>query len=179
MNTSRYSDEELRHAIAQGPITAAYQADPHAVTQELNRLRATELASFLQYQQHAYMAVSLLAPGLKQVFQAQAALAMQHADVLGERIQQLGGMPVFQPGEIAKQAAAEHVQPEQGTTLAEMVAENLVVKRRQIAAYTVLIRELGDKDLTTCHIAVGLLVATEKQATELAAYLKRNAQTWS
>jgi len=88
-------------------------------------------------------------------------------------------MPVFQPGEIAQQAAAEHVQPEHGTTLAEMVAENLVVKRRQIAAYTVLIRELGDKDLTTCHIAVGLLVATEKQATELAAYLKRSAQTRS
>jgi len=48
-----------------------------------------------------------------------------------------------------------------------------------IAAYTVLIRELGDKDLTTCHIVVGILVATEKQATELAAYLKGSAQTRS
>src|SRR2546422_6034504 len=76
-------------------------------------------------------------------------------------------------------SGVEHVQPEQGTTLAEMVAENLVVKRRQIAAYTVLIRELGDKDLTTGHLAVGLLVATEKQATELAAYLKGSAQTQS
>jgi len=100
MNTSRYSDEELRHAIAQGPITAAYLTDPHAVTQELNRLRATELASFLQYQQHAYMAVSLLAPGLKHAFQAQAALAMQHADVLGERIQQLGGCRSFSRGRL-------------------------------------------------------------------------------
>jgi len=60
-----------------------------------------------------------------------------------------------------------------------MVAENLVFKRRQIAAYTAFIREIGDKDLTTGHIAVGLLVATEKQATELAAYLKRSAQTRS
>ena len=101
MNTSRYSEEEVRQASEQGPITSEYQADPRAITQELNRLRATELASFLQYQQHAYMAVSLLAPGLKDVFRAQAALALQHADVLGERIQQLGGLPVFQPGEIA------------------------------------------------------------------------------
>jgi bacterioferritin len=177
MNTFPYSDEELQHAIEQGPITAAYQADPRAIIEELNRLRATELASFLQYQQHAYMAVSLLAPGLKTAFQAQAALAIQHADVLGERIQQLGGSPVFQPGEITQQAAEEHVQPKQGATLSEMVAENLMIKRRQIAAYTALIRELGDKDLTTRHLLVGLLVATEKQASELAGYLKRSADT--
>jgi bacterioferritin len=95
--------------------------------------------------------------------------------VLGERIQQLGGIPVFQPGEIAQQAAEEHVQPEQGTTLAEMVAENLMVKRRQVAAYTAFIRELGDTDLTTRHVVVGLLGATEKQATALVDYLKRSA----
>ena len=177
MNTSRYSEEEVRHATEQGPITSEYQADPRAITQELNRLRATELASFLQYQQHAYMAVSLLAPGLKDVFRVQAALALQHADVLGERIQQLGGIPVFQPGEIAAKAAEEHGQPEQGATLAEMVVENLVLKRYQIAAYTACIRELGAKDLTTRHLLVGLLAVTERQASELADYLKRSAGT--
>jgi bacterioferritin len=177
MNTSRYSEDEVRQAIEQGPITAEYQADPRAVIQELNRLRATELASFLQSQQHAYMAVSLLAPGLKDVFRTQAALAMQHADVLAERIQQLSGSPVFQPAEIAHKAAEQHVQPEQGATLAIMVTENLVVKRRQIAAYTALIRELGTQDLTTCHLLVGLLAATEQQTSELADYLKGSAAT--
>jgi hypothetical protein len=95
MNTARYSDEELHRAIEQGLITAEYRADPHSIAQELNRLRATEITSHLQYQQHAYMAVSLLAPGLKVAFQTQAAQAMQHADVLGEHIQQLGGVPLF------------------------------------------------------------------------------------
>lgn len=177
MHTSRHTEEEIRQAIEHGPITSEYQADPCSVAQELNRLRATELASFLQYQQHAYMAVSLLAPGLKAVFQAQAAVAMQHADVLGERIQQLGGIPGFQPAEIGKKAAEEHVQPEQGATLAEMVTENLLLKRRQIAAYTALIRELGTKDLTTRYLVVGLLAVTERQASELADYLKRSTDT--
>jgi bacterioferritin len=177
MNTSRYAADEVRQAIAQGPITSEYQADPRIVTQELNRLRATELASFLQSQQHAYMAVSLLAPGLKDVFRTQAAIAMQHADMLAERIQQLGGIPVFEPAEIAQKATEEHVQPEQGATLAVIVTENLMVKRQQIAAYTALIRELGTRDLTTRHLLGGLLAVTEQHASELADYLRGSAAT--
>jgi bacterioferritin len=83
----------IKQAIAQGPITEAYQADPQQVVQELNRLRATEITSFLQYKQHAYMAVSMLAPGLKDDFEAHATLELQHADRLAMRIQQLGGVP--------------------------------------------------------------------------------------
>jgi hypothetical protein len=46
----RTPDQEamIQQAIAQGPITEAYQADPQQVVQELNRLRATEITSFLQ-----------------------------------------------------------------------------------------------------------------------------------
>jgi bacterioferritin len=123
------------------------------------------------------MAVSLLAPGLKEQFQAHADSKLQHADVLGERIQQLGGVPVFTPDEIAKKAVEEYVQPAQGATLADMVVESLLLERRQIAAYTAFLRELGEKDLTTRHMIVGILAATEKQASELADYRKRSAET--
>jgi hypothetical protein len=68
MNTTIYTDDAIRQAIEQGPITEEYRADIPSLLQELNRLRATELASFLQYKQHAFMAVSLLAPGLKEEF---------------------------------------------------------------------------------------------------------------
>ena len=60
----------IKQAIEQGPITEAYHADPQQIVHELNQLRATEITSFLQYKQHAYMAVSLLAPGLKDDFEA-------------------------------------------------------------------------------------------------------------
>jgi bacterioferritin len=177
MDKLHHTTEELRQAIEQGPITAEYQADPQHLVSELNRLRATEIASYLQYKQHAYMAVSLFAPGLRSDFEAHAAVELQHADTLGERIQQLGGVPVFSPREIAAEAAQEGVRPEQGATLSDMVVENLLLERRQVAAYTALIRELGDQDPTTRHILTGILEVTERHASELADYLKHTAET--
>src|SRR5215475_8166772 len=168
MNTTRYTDEDLCQAIAQGPITAEYHADSQEIIRELNKLRATEIASYLQYKHHAYMAVSLLSPGLKDDFQAHADVELQHADLLGERIQQLGGVPLYSPVELAAKAAEEGVRPEQGATLTEMVMENLMLERQQITAYTALIRELGERDLTTRQLLVGILAETEKHASELA-----------
>lgn len=169
----------IKQAIAQGPITAAYQADPQQVVHELNQLRATEITSFLQYKQHAYMAVSMLAPGLKDDFEAHATLELQHADRLAMRIQQLGGVPIFNPAEIATKAAAVGVRPEQGPTLTDMVIENLLLERRQVVEYTALIREIGDRDPTTRRLLVDILADTEQHASELADYLKRQADTRS
>jgi bacterioferritin (cytochrome b1) len=45
-----------------------------------------------------------------------------------------------------------------------------------VAAYTALIREIGDTDLTTRRILMNILVDTEKHAAELADYLKRTAE---
>jgi bacterioferritin len=175
MNIPQATEEAVQHAIEQGPITDEYQADAPQIIRELNRLRATELSSFLQYKQHAFMAVSLLSPGLKSDFESHAATELQHADMLAERIQQLGGVPVYQPMEIAAEAAEAGVHPQQGPTLSQMVIENLMLERQQVAAYTALIREIGDTDLTTRRILMNILVDTEKHAAELADYLKRTA----
>jgi bacterioferritin len=173
------ADQEalIKQAIEQGPITDAYQADAPQVVQELNRLRATEITSFLPYKQHAYMAVSMLAPGLKDDFEAHAAVELQHADKLAERIQQPGGVPIFSPQEIAVKAAEVGVHPEQGPPLADMVVENLLLERRQIAAHTALIREIGDRDPTIRRLLIDILAETEQHASELADYLKRHADT--
>jgi bacterioferritin len=177
MGTITYTDETLRQAVEQGPITEEYKADRQQLIEELNQLRATEITSFLQYKQHAFMAVSMLAPGLKADFEAHAATELQHADMLAQRIQQLGGVPIYRPLEIASRAAEAGVHPEQGPTLIDMVAENLMLERQQIAAYTALIRELGDKDPTTWRILTSILEETEKHASELADYLKRTTDT--
>jgi bacterioferritin len=170
-----YTSQEIREAIERGPITQEYRADVKSIIEELNRLRSTEIASYLQYKQHAYTAVSLLSPGLKAEFTAHADVELQHADMLGERIQQLGGIPLYSPHDIARKAAEEGVRAEQGATLSDMVVENLMLERRQIAAYTALIREIGDDDPTTRRMLTTILEVTEKHASELADYLKRTA----
>jgi bacterioferritin len=106
MSPDAYTAEAVQQAIAHGAITEAYQADPQQVIQELNRLRATEVTSYLQYKQHAYMAVSLFAPGLKADFEAHATLELQHADLLAQRIQQLGGVPICSPPTLRRRRRA-------------------------------------------------------------------------
>jgi len=175
--SSKYSEQEIRHAIEHGPITDAYEGDKGRIIAELNRLRSTEVTSYLQYKQHAYMAVSMLSPGLKDDFTAHADIELQHADLLAQRIQQLGGVPVFRPQEIAQEAAEADVRPEQGATLSDMVAENLMLERHQIEAYIRLMREIGDGDPTTRRILGGILETTEQHASELADYLKRTSDT--
>jgi bacterioferritin len=74
-------------------------------------------------------AVSLFAPGLKNDFEAHATLELQHADLLAQRLQQLGGVPLYSPVDIAAQAASVGVRPEPGPTLREMIMENLTFHR--------------------------------------------------
>lgn len=176
MNQAGVTDEEIKHAVEQGPITRQYLSDPRNVVSSLNRLRSTEITSYLQYKQHAYMAVSLLSPGLKTEFESHAQQELAHADRLATRIQQLGGVPIFDLQELAGKAAAVGVHPEQGTTLTEMVIENLLLERRQVEAYTALIREIGEKDLITREILLDILAETETHASELADFLKRSSE---
>ena len=177
MSQASLTDEDIRDAVEQGPITKQYLSDPRKVASSLNRLRSTEITSYLQYKQHGYMAVSLLSPGLKSEFESHAKQELEHADRLATRIEQLGGVPIFDPQEIAGKASAIGIHPEQGTTLSEMVIENLLLERRQVEAYTALIREIGEKDLITREILLDILRQTETHASELAAFLKRTSET--
>jgi bacterioferritin len=132
MHTTSSTTEAIQDAIAQGAITEVYQADPQQVIAALNQLRATEVTSYLPYKQHASMAVSLFAPGLKDDVEAHATLELQHVDLLAQRMQQLGGVPLYSPVDMAAQAASVGVRPEQGPTLREMIIENLARFRSRL-----------------------------------------------
>ncbi len=168
---------DLQEAIDSGAITPEYRADAKQLVKELNELRSTEITSYLQYKQHAYMAVSLFSPGLKDEFAAHATQELEHADMLAERIQQLGGVPIFEPREIAEKARQAGVEPKQGTTMAEMIGEDLLLERQQIERYTVLARKIQGTDPVTWTIVVQILAQTEKHATELADFLSRHTDT--
>ena len=64
------------------------------------------------------------------------------------------------------------VRPEQGPTLREMIIENLMLERQQVAAYTTFVRELDERDPTTRRLLLEILAETERHASELADYLK-------
>lgn len=177
MAESKVSEQERLRILMMGPITDEYRADAPDLVSKLNNLRSTELVAELQYKHHAYMAVSMLLPGVKDEFLEHAAAEAKHADMLAERIQQLGGVPVFRPEDIAKQANKQHIQAAEAATLEGMIQENLEVEREQIKAYTALVREVGFNDPTTRRVLEVILQETELHAAELRDLLQQRAST--
>ena len=161
-----------------GPITEEYRADANEVCEHLNRLRSAEIVSYLQYKQHGYMAVSMMGPSVAGEFVEHADEEIEHADMLAQRIQQLGGVLLFDPGEIGAYAKRMMgVTAEQGPTLEEMVREDLELERTQVRAYTALIREIGDRDIVTRRMLEDILIATENHASEMRDLLSKHTET--
>jgi bacterioferritin len=169
------TDPQINITMLQGAVTEAYQGDPQEMVRKLNELRATELAAELQYRHHAYMAVSLSAPGVKGEFLEHAAQEAHHADLLAIRIQQLGGDPIFDPHDIARLIEQLKLELGDPQTLEEMIAYNLKVERRQIVLYTNMVREVGFKDPGTRRILEDILIDSEHHAAELADLISKKS----
>src|SRR5437016_3164812 len=84
------ADGQGRPGEMPGVIAEEYKADVEQVIRRLNTMRSTELCSYLQYKQHAYMVVSMVGPSVREEFIEHANEELRHADMLAERIQQLG-----------------------------------------------------------------------------------------
>lgn len=81
-----------------------------------------------------------------------------------KRIDQLGGVPDFNPEGLATRAASEYGD---GGNLVEMVRQNLVAERLVIEHYQELIRFFGDRDPTTRIMLEGILAEEEEHATDM------------
>lgn len=154
-------------AVTRGAVTESYRGDPRRVVALLNRLRSTEIVTWLQYKHDAYVAVGLNMPGVKDEFEEHAEAELKHADLLAERIQQLGGDPVHDPKEIAELSAQLGIQVQEAATLSEMVAHNLAWEQKQVCVYRDAVRELGFDDPTSRRVLEKILAETEEHATEL------------
>ncbi len=153
-----------RQNIEQGAVTDSYTADRDVVIRLLNDALATELVCVLRYKRHYFMASGLMAEPIKAEFLEHAKEEEAHADLLAERIVQLGGEPDFNPDILSKRAHAEYVE---GTDLRDMVKEDLVAERIAIDSYREIINYIGDKDTTTKRILESILAQEEEHADEL------------
>ena len=134
---------------------------------------STELVCVLRYKHHHYVAEGLPAEAIKQEFLEHANEEQQHADLLADRIIQLGGNPNLDPADLSSRSHAEYGN---GGNLAEMLRDDLVAERIAIEAYTEAIRFLGDDDPTTKRLLEGILATEEKHAEEVASMLAHVSQ---
>ncbi len=160
--------EELRqraiHKIEEGPVTVAYKVDQGRAIAILNEALATEIVCVLRYMHHYFMATGVHGTSVRDEFKEHADAERRHADALGERIQQLGGKPDFNPKGLLERSVSQYVE---GETLADMIREDLIAERIVIDVYTEMIRFFGDNDPTTRVLLEGLLKDEEEHANDL------------
>lgn len=160
---------QARQHIQEGAVTAGYSADRNTVLKLLNEALATEMVCVLRYRRHHFMASGIHAKGIAEEFMAHSVEEQGHADLIAARIVQLGGEPDFAPDGLSQRSHAEYVA---GTTLVEMIREDLVAERIAIDSYREMIQYLGHRDSTTSDLLKQVLAVEEQHADELADLLE-------
>lgn len=154
-----------RQHIENGAVTAGYGADRKKVIAVLNEALATEIVCVLRYKRHYFMATGIHANAVAEEFQQHAAEEQGHADRIAGRITQLGGEPNFNPEGLATRSHSQYVE---GSSLTDMIREDLVAERIAIESYNEIIRFLGEGDVTTRRMMEEILENEEEHADDLA-----------
>jgi bacterioferritin len=153
-----------RQDIDKGAITPSYSADRDTVVRLLNEALATEWVCVLRYYRHYFMASGMFADTVKAEFHEHAQQELEHANLISERIVQLGGEPDLDPDTLTRRAHAEY---KPGKDLRDMVRENLVAERIAIDSYREMIDYIGDRDTTTKRMLEHVLAQEEEHADDM------------
>ncbi len=158
-----------RSHMERGAVTESYKANVDEVVQVLNDALATEIVCVLRYKAHYFMATGIDGQAVADEFAQHATEEQQHADMIAERITQLGGEPNFNPEGLSERSHSEYSE---GDTLLKMIEENLVAERIAIESYSEIIRWLGNDDPTSRRMMEEILKMEEEHATDLANLLE-------
>lgn len=159
-----------RQHIERGAVVDTYQANLETSLRLLNEALATEIVCVLRYKRHHYMASGIHAQAIAAEFLEHANEEQGHADRLAERIIQLNGEPNLNPDGLMMRSHSEYVE---GTTLEEMIREDLIAERIAIESYTEMIRFFGEKDPTSRRLMEEILANEEEHAEDMRTLIQR------
>jgi bacterioferritin len=162
--------KRARAKMMDGAVTAAYKADREKVIDILNEVLATEIVCVLRYKNHYFSARGINKEPVAAEFLQHANEEQAHADIVSERIAQLGGEPNLDPAGLATRSHSEY---KSGATLVELIKEDLVAERIAIETYSEIVRWLNDDDPTTRRMMEQILAMEEEHADDLLDLLER------
>ncbi|HEX5876662.1 MAG TPA: ferritin-like domain-containing protein, partial [Pyrinomonadaceae bacterium] len=122
------------------------------------------------YKRHYFMASGIHAEGVAAEFLEHANDEQGHADRIAQRIVQLQGEPNFNPEGLLMRSHAEYVE---GTSLTDMIQEDLVAERIAIDSYREMITYLGNDDPTSRRMLEEILAVEEEHADDLVSLLEK------
>ncbi len=157
--------QQARQKIEDGALTPDYQLNPEEAISILNEALATEIVCTLRYRFHYFMATGIHSKAVAAEFLEHSNEEQEHADRIAERIKQLGGKPEMNPAVVAK---TSHTDFTEGSTLSEMLKENLIAERIAIETYREIVGYFGEKDPTSRRMIEDILAVEEEHADDLA-----------
>ena len=124
--------------------------------ENLNKALSLELSGVIQYTQHSFLVTGVEREIYKGFFRDQAEEAQDHAEMLGDKIVALGGIPTVEPAMIR-----------QSTELTEMLKQALELEREAMGAYMAAWAACDDKDLPTKFLLEEQIAEEQKHIEEL------------
>jgi len=161
--------EAAKRSLEKGAITPSYGPWREDIIKLLNDALATEIVCTLRYKRHYFTAKGVASPKIAEEFLVHANEETAHADLLAERIVQLGGEPDFSPTTLVERSHADY---DGSADLQAMIRANLIAERVAIEAYSQMIALIGDKDSTTRRMLEGILSQEQEHAEELSDWMQ-------
>jgi bacterioferritin len=156
--------KRARENMTEGAVTKNYGGDAEQACKVLNDALATEIVCWLRYTFHSITGQGISSEGVKAEFAEHAAEELGHAQQLAERINQLNGKPNMNPDGLASRSHAQYVE---GSSLVDMIRENLIAERIAIESYREMVRYFGDKDPVTRRMLEEILAKEEEHADDM------------
>ena len=156
--------ERARQHLQTGAIGSNYVGDVKKTIAILQSVLATEIVCVLRYSMHSVAASGISSEGVKAEFAQHAKEEHGHMMAVAERINQLGGVPNFNPDGLSGRAASQYGAP---GNLIDMIRENLIAERIAVDHYRELIRYFGDDDPATRTMLEHILVTEEEHANDM------------
>jgi bacterioferritin len=156
-------ERSLRN-LKDGAVTPSYPEDRTTIVRLLNEALATELVCALRYKRHYHATKGIRAKVAAAEFLEHATQEEAHAELIAERIVQLGELPDYNPATLTLRSHAEY---HDGTDLQDMLRADLLAERIAIESYREMITYIGARDPTTRRILEHVLAQEEEHAEDL------------
>jgi len=137
----------------------------------LNKALADEWLAYYQYWAGSKVAVGRMRGIIADELDEHANEELEHANKLAERIIQLGGTPLINPEQWAKEANCGYDEPANPNTK-KLVEQNIKGEQCAIAVYQKLLKMVEGKDVITAHLILEILEDEVEHEEDLEAILE-------
>ena len=121
----------------------------------LNRVLGLELSGVIQYMQHSFLVTGPEREVFRGFFRDLSEESRDHAEMIGDKVVALGGVPTVEPGEIR-----------QSTDLGEMLKQDLELERTAMEAYLAAWRACTDVEIATRFLLEERIASEQKHIEE-------------